>query len=275
MKLREDVIYIMNLVGVYRRLAYNLSPQVGWKSVFALQYEKNVEEIPEQSFSESKEFLPHLAKVSELLRFVSTLKSRYNAVYSVLDKLNVGVVVLDAYGNIVVANSAANNIAAQADGITIRMGRLHLSDADRNAELDAKIREASLTSHGEHSRSESTLVVRRPSADLPFTLMVSPLNDGCAEIERQFAGTLVFIFDTANPPQIDVAPLAALAALTPTETETTQLLLKGHTDREIADMRSLTYETVRTQIKRVLVKSGVSNRLELVRKAALITPPIS
>ncbi len=274
-KTRDDIIWVRELLGVYRRFGYNLSPAVGWSSGVVIQFSEELDDIPEKAVPNSQNFVPHLAKIAELLRFVSTLKKKYNAVYSVLDKVNIGILVFDRKGSLVVKNAVAERSLGEGDGISLKMGRVKLSDPDRAAELDALMSKIVATSVGEDSASEASIVVERPSQKMPYTVFVSPLNDGGAEIERRFYGTLMFIFDTENPPAIDVAPLATLAGLTKAETETTRLMMEGRSDREISEIRNVSYETVRTQIKTVLTKAGVSNRLDLVRAASMITPPIS
>ncbi|EEE35930.1 transcriptional regulator, LuxR family protein [Rhodobacteraceae bacterium KLH11] len=275
MRVREDVQFIIDLVGIYRRVAYNLSPAMGWKSGFIFHYADNEPELPLRTFDLSQNFMPHLAKVSELLRFVSTLRRRYNAIYGAIDKINVGMVVFDILGRIVITNDAADRIFSQADGLGRVNGKLLARDSDAQSELTSKLRLIAATSQGENAKSEAILTVPRPSGLSDYTLVISPLMDGGEEIESRFCGSLAFIFDTANPPKIDITPLETLAKLSPSEADTTALLLKGHTDREIAEIRNVTYETARTQIKRVLEKSGVANRPALVRKAAMINPPTS
>lgn len=272
-KTREDFQFIIDLVGIYRRVAYNLSPTLGWKSGFIFHYADSELELPPQTFALSQNFMPHLSKVSELLRFVSTLRRRYNAVYGAIDKINVGMVVFDAMGRVVIANGAARDIFAQEDGLSQVNGRLLTRDSNINSELASKLNSIAATSLGEDANSEAVLTLQRPSGSSPYTLVISPLKDGGAEIENRFCGSLVFIFDTANPPEIDITPLATLANLSSSEADTTALLLKGYTDREIAEIRNVTYETARTQIKRVLQKASVANRPALVRKAAMISPP--
>ncbi|MCV6598174.1 MAG: helix-turn-helix transcriptional regulator [Mangrovicoccus sp.] len=272
---RADIIFQREMSGVYRKFGYNLSPDLGWKSAIIFQFDAALDEIPIHAVPQARHFVPHLAKVTELLRFVSVLRQKYNAVYSALNKVNVGLVILDPHGNVVVYNSAADTIFSQGDGLARARGRVHLSDDDAAAELAAHLERTGQTAAGENALSEASLVITRPSGLSPYSLMLSPMKDGNGEIEQSFAGTLMFVFDTANPPKIDVAPLALLAGLTPTETEIIGLLLQGRTDRDIADIRNVAYETVRTQVKRAMDKASVSSRLELVRRAATIMPPVS
>jgi len=58
---------------------------------------------------------------------------------------------------------------------------------------------------------------------------------------------------------------ASLQDLTPRELEVLLLITEGLTDRQIAARISVTWETVRTHVKRIREKLGVSNRAYLRR----------
>jgi DNA-binding NarL/FixJ family response regulator len=55
--------------------------------------------------------------------------------------------------------------------------------------------------------------------------------------------------------------------LTPRESEVLALVINGCTNRQIATQFSVSEETVKHHLTRMFDKAGVSNRLELARKA--------
>ena len=56
-------------------------------------------------------------------------------------------------------------------------------------------------------------------------------------------------------------------ALTAREREVVQLVIAGHTNREIATQFSVSEETIKHHLTRMFQKVGASNRLELAMKA--------
>ena len=59
--------------------------------------------------------------------------------------------------------------------------------------------------------------------------------------------------------------LASLYGLTPAEAELASLLSAGHSIEEAAEIRGVTLNTARSQMKRVFSKTGVNRQADLVR----------
>ena len=71
------------------------------------------------------------------------------------------------------------------------------------------------------------------------------------------------------------APVAALAALTPRETQVLRLVAEGLANPEIAGRLTISEETVKTHVSRVLAKLGLRDRTQAVVAAyetGLVTP---
>jgi DNA-binding NarL/FixJ family response regulator len=73
----------------------------------------------------------------------------------------------------------------------------------------------------------------------------------------------------------DAPPVTALAALTPRETQVLRLIAEGLSNPEIAGRLTITEETVKTHVSRILTKLGLRDRTQAVvtaHETGLVTP---
>lgn len=89
------------------------------------------------------------------------------------------------------------------------------------------------------------------------------LQRGSARLTRELDATRGDLTASRRGLGDAIARQLADWALTPSETEVAQLLLKGLGHRQIAELRGTSEKTVRQQAASVYRKAGVSNRAEL------------
>ena len=86
--------------------------------------------------------------------------------------------------------------------------------------------------------------------------------------------TFVLVTGTATRTQIDFKTVEVILGLTPAEAEVAVLLAKGHTARHIASTTGRRYSTIRTHIKHIFSKLGLTRQIEVVQAVlALATLP--
>lgn len=272
---RADFAFLLEHAGILRRVVARLNDNRAWSDNIAFQFDHQLTTIPAQSMSAARSLLPHMAKAVELGRSFSILRSRYAAVLTALDFVEVGLCITLPSGTVIVANAEAERILGERDGITrIRNDRLTARDGETDEALRRAIAEASATASGAGDRVEFSFSVRRSGGRHPCLVEVSPLRDAAAELERGLSGAIVTLIDPDNPAPLRIERLAALYGLTKAETSVAKLLLSGWTNGHIAEERGVSIDTVKTQIAGIMHKTETRRRSELIRLVLRVSPPI-
>src|ERR1700722_6710740 len=107
--------------------------------------------------------LPHLKQAIHLHANLDSIDSERTLLASAVDNLLVGIVILDEHGAIVKTNSAANDIFAENDGLSITGGAVQAADPDEKREL-ARLITSALARIGSSGRALTDATsVTRPS----------------------------------------------------------------------------------------------------------------
>lgn len=217
--------------------------------------------------------LPLIAGSLELGRIFTTLRARYAAALTALDALGIAVVLVDGKGRVLERNQEAGEIIDQNDGIVIdRSGKLRAVSADETAALSSLIQQANdpVTSVKPALRMQ----VSRPSGKQNYLLAANALVDHAGEMEQDLRCAFLTMIDPERDKRISVNGLRDLGGLTPAETEVACLLVKGDDMARIAEIRSVSLHTVRTQARAISQKLRCSNQADLVRLAVATRLPV-
>jgi DNA-binding CsgD family transcriptional regulator len=192
-----------------------------------------------------------------------------------LDRLQMGVVLLDVRGGVLRMNRAASETVAARDGLELRLRGLHAADRGEHAALQRMIAHTAVPGPGNGAPGGS-LAIRRPSGRRPLSLVTVPIAPA-ATLFSQMPGMAVILFiadPEAAPPAAPPETLCALYGLTPAEARTALLVAEGRAPKEVADALGITLHTVRTVLKRVFAKTGVDRQSALARLVARTVPPL-
>jgi len=168
---RSDVVWCQENFDFFRRCASKLNGNKAWFDALFVHFNKKNVKIDRSAFESMSFFLPHLAKAVEKSRFFSVLLERYNAVLTLLDRVNVGLAVLEPRGHAVVMNEEARRIVGEGDGIALgRDGRLVIGAENTFAAFKDAVEKASATAQGCGGVSERLVAIPRRSGNRPYLL---------------------------------------------------------------------------------------------------------
>lgn len=185
-----------------------------------------------------------------------------------------GIVYLDRAGAIVGSNDAAERTLRSPGGLFDCCGQLRARHPDDDARL-GEILNGALRRHAAGAPTGGFVAIRRQPCELPLSVHVLPVSRGRAAFGTSRAAVLVLIVDPRTKLRIDPRQTAELLGLTPAEGMVVARLAEGMSIRQIVDASGRTENTVRSQVKQALAKTGCSRQAELVRLALLAQRPLT
>tara|TARA_R110000868_G_scaffold97614_2_gene268432 strand:+ start:18409 stop:19641 length:1233 start_codon:yes stop_codon:yes gene_type:complete len=218
---------------------------------------------------------PHLTKVLEMNRPVNLLRHRYGGFLDVLDRLRIGVGIVTAGSELVIANDEFNRIVSTGDSLVLGAGASLSARDDHDGRL---LRDAVLKlsrKDGLMTTSESLRLNSRINENSAYLLDLSPLRESRGTFGGQFSGVLITVVDPFWYTDLNVGLMRQHYKLTATEIEIFDAVLRGLSNRDIAEHLGKGPETVKSQLASVFRKTGTNDRLELVRLAVQLIIPLN
>ena len=207
--------------------------------------------------------IPHIQRAFKLHFQISELKEHNEGMETALNMLATGIVFLGSRGEVVLVNTQAEEILSRADGLLLRLGRLSAAVQTESALLQNAIRGAVATGNGKGLSAGGTILISREKGH-SFSITVAPLRQYSTTLSRRPAAVL-FISDPDRTQELPADLLQRRYGLTPAEGRLAIALLEGHSLKEAADSSGVTYNTVKSQLKIIFLKTNVQRQGELIR----------
>ncbi len=222
-----------------------------------------------------KQLIPHLQRVLQLEQRLAQSQNLRAASEEALDRLQIGVLVVDAKGEIQLVNQRAAAIIDLADGLRIVQGQLHTARSDNTKVLHQLIHQAIQTTTAQGTGAGGFLHVSRPSGLRPFQLLITPMTRQALWESSPAPAALVFVTDPEREDDVPAQILQRLYGLTHAESEMAILMSQGHGLAYAADHLQVTLNTAKSHQRQIFAKTGVHRQAELVRLLLTSLPRIA
>lgn len=210
---------------------------------------------------------PHLQRALLIGRHLSALGTIRTAWEAALDGLGIGVVLVGPCGLIRFANGVAEQILRAGGALTSREGRLATRDPRALGRLRRMVLACAMTSAGDSLASGG--VISAPAGDRPpLRLLIVPIRQLSASVVGHGPCALILISDPVRRGTIPINHLGELYNLTGKERSVLEGMMLGHGVEEMATRRQVGTETIRSQLKAVLHKTGCRRQVDLLRLLA-------
>lgn len=210
--------------------------------------------------------LPHMRRVVAAEEALKVARGERDTLSAALDRVTDALVLLAKDGRVMRANPAAEAFFGHKSGVdTAADGRLVLATMDARAALALALAQCAtpliaLSAAG--APPPVRIAVQRPDRH-PLLLTLQPLPSGLSGAFGAVA--ILFIVDPDAKSQDRTSALRTAYGLTAAEARLMQGLCEGLVLKEIADRQNISYETVRSHLRRILVKTGARRQSDLVK----------
>jgi DNA-binding CsgD family transcriptional regulator len=183
---------------------------------------------------------------------------------TVINRLQLGIAVIDAARSVLFANAQAQDLFGSADVVaTGAAGRLRFVEGGVDRKFRRVLGQVSSDGTAAENANEVFVLQRPRSAQMPLVVAICGLT---AELSAASPRLLVTFADAADAVSTaSVRRLAEFFGLTPAEQRLTQYLASGGCLKEAAREFGVSPHTVRNQLRAVFEKSGVQRQADLTR----------
>jgi len=228
-------------------------------------------------FALLREVAPHLQRALKLTLRIESLRKHSMSLAEALNVSATGMLLADAQGHVIFVNPAAGRVLKEADGLSLRSGRLIVEDPAARRALGSALTRTGHTADMTEAvgvEGASALTVPRPTGRQAYNLLVWPLRLGVGVLPVDAPNALIVVTDPVSSSRPPLEALASIYGFTPSETALASLLVEGHPLKECASRLGITMNTVKTHMKQLFAKTNTRRQAELIR-LVLQFPPLS
>lgn len=208
--------------------------------------------------------IPHLTQAISLSLKLNKLQLESKVSFDGATMAGVGIIIVDAAARVLFCNTLGEMALDQRNGLTVRSGKLNADNAKRNALLHQLIADAAHAAIGRSSNAGGYLALPGHTGT-PTMLKICPLRPEHYTLESLHPKAVIFIAPPTRQPHIDPVILGKYYGLTSAEAQLAVAIVNGERLQEYATRSSVSPHTVKTQLKAVFIKTGVTRQSDLVR----------
>lgn len=241
-----------------------LSINAAISSVVGVQRGVHRPEFNDDEVGQMERLVPHVTRALQLRQLFIASQERGQLMTAILDRSKAGIIAVRSDLSSLFVNKTARDIASARDGMGLsRSGQIVVADTHASKRL------AGLTAAVLGGGAGGIVRVPRPSAKLPYVVLVSPLP---AEIDLFSSARHGVLFAIHDPSRMSVSTnqqISNLLHISPSAAKLVHAMLEGEDLKHYADRAEISMNTVRFHLKTAFACTGTRSQSGLVRRALL------
>ena len=201
--------------------------------------------------------VPHLRVALRLFDRLATGETEQRIYAGAVERMAVGVIMLDQAGKVVRLNPLASAILAERDGIALNGSRLTVDDAAGARQLQAALTR-------EPGAAPQTVRIARPSGAGDLCLVMGEADAPEHVSARGGPAKVLFISDPGQPPSLSVDSIRQLLGLTQGEAAIAADVASGLSLADSAARLGISPNTARAHLRAIFSKTGMKRQSQLM-----------
>jgi DNA-binding CsgD family transcriptional regulator len=201
---------------------------------------------------------PHLVRIMKIHLEYQFHGQRIDLLEQTIHALDYPVFLLEGLGRVAFCNRSAEQWLTVSSHFCVKDGELKARDIDQQVRLARSLRQAL------SERRRNMLSLRCPGRSKPWQVTFFPLTVQRECPTRTQSACLVIVVDPQARASVTVEDLQSLFGLTSATSRVAIGLAEGKTLQEIATENGVSINTIRSQIRHVMDKTGSHRQAELV-----------
>lgn len=207
--------------------------------------------------------VPHLKTALRLYERLASIGAEQGVFQGAIEQMAVATIIIDHGGRILRTDARADNLLAQADGLSRSGDRLLIGGRDEQKALDALLRTLGAESDPE-TVPPLRLRVERPSGGPVIAIVAQPIAGPAFMRGNTAAAVALFVTEPGSRTGPSAEAIRDLFQLTPAEAQLAATLANGASLIDAADRLGVTHNTVRGHLRAIFAKTGVRRQSQLV-----------
>lgn len=234
--------------------------------LFALARYSSSGEYTQAELDLVNDVFPHLKRALRIsLRLIETNQFR-TVCGDLLNRLNVGVILVDSKGKYILSNHKASAlIAKNGSGVTISGGKIRVSNIKKNELLNNLISRA-IEENGNLEEMSGAMTIQRENLIAPLRVLVKPILPSmqATDDNGNRACAIVFLGEDERETEFYPEDVMSLYGLTQAESRLAISIANGLSLNEAAEKYQVSKNTLRSQLRTIHAKMGIKRQNELV-----------
>jgi DNA-binding CsgD family transcriptional regulator len=213
-----------------------------------------------------QQLLPHVQNLFGVQRRLAQAEALAVTGGAGLERMGTGLGLFDALGRMIYASPLLETLLERRDGVTVSQGTLIGTSHPDSDRLRLAVLRAIDTHQRRGSAAWAALRLPRPSGAADLQALVCPLPPLALALGFSRPAAAVFVHDPDRPCLAGTPhALQQFFGLTAAEAEVLALIVEGNSVQDSAECLGVSVSTVRTHLKRIMVKTGAARQSDLVR----------